>query len=106
MKKVVINTLLFLLLAGIVPGFTVLSWQSALLATLVYAVLKVIIGIPLKVVTFPFAILTFGLVPLLVNGLVLFTTDYFVSGISIESYGLAVFMAIVFSIVDGIFFKD
>lgn len=106
MKRLIINTLLFLVLSRIVPGFLVVSWQSALFATITYAVAKVIVGIPLKVISFPLTFMTFGLFNLVINGIVVVATSYLVPGFEITSFGLAMFVAVVFSVVDAILFKD
>lgn len=106
MKRLIINTLLFLVLANIVPGFEVVSWQSALFATITYAVAKVIVGIPLKVISFPLTFMTFGLFNLVINGIVVVATSYLVPGFDISSFGLAMFVAVVFSVVDAVLFKD
>lgn len=106
MKRLIINTLLFLVLANIVPGFEVVSWQSALIATVVYAIAKVVVGIPLKVISFPLTFLTFGLFNLVINGVVVVATSFLVPGFEITSFGLAMFVAVVFSVVDAILFKD
>ena len=106
MKRLVINTLLFLVLSSIVPGFVVASWQSALFATITYSVAKVIVGIPLKVISFPLTFMTFGLFNLVINGVVVVATSYLVPGFDISSFWLAMFVAVVFSVVDAILFKD
>lgn len=106
MKRLVINTLLFLFLSSIVPGFVVVSWQSALFATITYAIAKVIVGIPLKVISFPLTFLTFGLFNLVINGVVVVATSYLVPGFEIEGFGLAMFVAVIFSVVDAVLFKD
>lgn len=106
MKRLIINTLLFLVLSYIVPGFVVTSWQSALIATIVYAIAKVVVGIPLKVISFPLTFLTFGLFNLVINGVVVVATSFLVPGFEIESFFLAMFVAVVFSVIDAILFKD
>lgn len=106
MKRLIINTLLFLFLSSIVPGFVVVSWQSALFATITYAIAKVIVGIPLKVISFPLTFVTFGLFNLVINGVVVVATSYLVPGFEIEGFGLAMFVAVIFSVVDAVLFKD
>jgi len=60
-----------LIVAQILPGIQVSGFGAAFIAAAVIAIASATLGLVLKVVLFPFAILTLGLVYLLVNGLML-----------------------------------
>jgi putative membrane protein len=63
----ILSGIAVMVVANLIPGFYVNDLQSALLAALVIGVLNATLGFLLKVITFPFAILTFGIFLLLIN---------------------------------------
>jgi putative membrane protein len=63
----ILSGIAIMVVANLIPGFYVNDLQSALLAALVIGVLNATLGFLLKVITFPFAILTFGIFLLLIN---------------------------------------
>ena len=83
----------------IVPGFRVVSLPSALVAVLVIGFLNMTLGLLLKLVTFPFAILTLGLFVLVINALILILASRISPGFHIESFGAAFIGAIVLALV-------
>ena len=90
------------LVSEIVPGFVVDSLGAALIAAVVIGLVNATLGFVLKLVTFPFTVVTLGLVWLIINGLMLLVAAHFVPGFAISGF-LAAFMgAIVLSIVNMI----
>ena len=63
----ILSAIAIMVVAKLVPGFYVNDVQSALFAALVIGVLNATLGFVLKVITFPFAILTLGIFLLLIN---------------------------------------
>ena len=86
----------------IVPGFQVASLGSALIAAVVIGLVNATLGFFLKIVTFPFTVMTLGLVWLIINGLMLLVAAQFVPGFAIAGFIPAFFGAIVLSIVNMI----
>ena len=80
--------------AELVPGITVASFWTALLVALVLAVLNVLIGIPLKVVTAPISLVTLGFFLLVINAFVFWLAN-FVKGFSVEGFWPAFFGALI-----------
>jgi putative membrane protein len=97
--KWVLSALALLAVAYIVPGFRVVSLPSALIAVLVIGFLNMTLGLVLKVVTFPFAILTLGIIYLVINAFMLILASKFVSGLQIASFGAAFIGAVVLAVV-------
>jgi putative membrane protein len=89
-----------MIVAGLLPGIQVSGFAAAFIAAAVMAVASATLGLILKVVLFPFAILTLGLVYLLVNGLMLKVTSEVVPGFRVNGCSSAVIGAILLSIVD------
>ena len=83
-----------------VPGFHVNGIRAALLAALVFGFLNATLGLVLKILTFPFTILTFGLFWFVINAIILEITSAIVPGFSIRSFIWALIGAIVLTIVN------
>lgn len=90
------------LVSEIVPGFMVDSLGAALIAAVVIGLVNATLGLVLKLVTFPFTIMTLGLVWLIINGLMLLVAAQIVPGFAISGFVAAFFGAIVLSIVNMI----
>ncbi|MEY8441695.1 phage holin family protein [Lactobacillaceae bacterium 24-114] len=102
-KRVVIDTILFIALAGIFARtgmFYVSGIGIAVLASAVLAVLNVLIKPILLVLSLPINILTLGLFSIVINGLMLQLTSYFVGAFNFHfsSFGAAMLIAVIMSI--------
>lgn len=91
-----------LIVARVVPGIQVDGFGAALIAALVIGLAGATVGLILKVVLFPFILLTLGLVYLLINGLMLKLASEFVPGFRVIGCLPAVLGAVLLSIVDYI----
>ncbi len=99
MIKWLLGAVALLAVTYIVPGFRVVSLPSALVAVLVIGFLNMTLGLLLKLVTFPFAILTLGLLVLVINALILILASKISPGFHIDSFGAAFIGAIVLAVV-------
>jgi putative membrane protein len=97
--KWILGALALLAVTYLVPGFRVVSLPSALVAVLVIGFLNMTLGLILKVVTFPFAILTLGLLFLVINALMLMLASKISPGFQISSFGAAFVGAVVLAVV-------
>ncbi len=97
--KWILGALALLAVTYLVPGFRVVSLPSALVAVLVIGFLNMTLGLILKVVTFPFAILTLGLLFLVINALMLMLASRISPGFQIASFGAAFVGAVVLAVV-------
>ena len=77
-----------MLAAQIVPGIEIKSFWVALLVALVLGVLNVVVGWPVKLLTFPLSLLTLGFFLLVVNAWVFWMAG-FVKGFSVAGFGPA-----------------
>ena len=96
----VLSGVALLVVANILPGIQVEGFGAALIAALVIGIVSATVGLVLKIILFPFAILTLGLVYLVVNGLMLMLASGLVSGFRVNGFLTAVFGSILLSIVD------
>jgi putative membrane protein len=76
----ILSGIAVMVVANLIPGFYVNDLQSALLAALVIGVLNATLGFALKVITFPFAIVTFGIFLLFINAAMLMLAAKIVPG--------------------------
>jgi putative membrane protein len=97
--KWILGALALLAVTYIVPGFRVVSLPSALVAVLVIGFLNMTLGLLLKLITFPFAILTLGLLFLVINALMLMLAAKITPGLQIASFGAALIGALVLAVV-------
>jgi len=89
-----------LIVSQVLPGIQVSGFGAAFIAAAVIGIASATLGLFLKVVLFPFAILTLGLVYVLVNGLMLKVASEFVPGFKVNGCSVAVIGAILLGIVD------
>jgi putative membrane protein len=94
----VLSALVLLAVTYVVPGFRVANLSSALVAVVVIGFLNMTLGLLLKAVTFPFAILTLGLIFLVINAVILLLASKISPGFQIASFGAAFIGAAVLAI--------
>ncbi len=100
-------TLTVLLLARVLPGVKVRSAGSALVVAIVFSVLNFFLGWLIRAALFLPAILTLGLLflvlPFIVNAILLWLTDKLLRSFEIDSLGALLLSAAVITIVNGFF---
>jgi putative membrane protein len=88
------NAITLLIVSQLVPGFHIASFGTALILAIILGLLNAIIRPIILLLTLPFNILTLGLFTFIVNALMLTLASAIVKGFSIDSFGTAVFAAI------------
>ena len=96
----ILMSLSLLIVSYVVPGFFVTGLGAALIAALIFGFLNATLGLVLKILTFPFTILTFGLFWFVINAIILEITSMFVRGFFIRSFFSALIGAIVLTLVN------
>lgn len=91
----VINAVLLLFAASLVPGFEVNGFYVALLAALVLGLINAIIRPLLFVLTLPVTIMTLGLFSLVLNAGMVWLMSTVVKGIVLEGFVSAVLVAVI-----------
>jgi putative membrane protein len=97
--KWLLSALALLLVTYLVPGFRVVNLGSALFAVVIIGFLNMTLGVVLKAITFPFAILTLGLFFLVINAIMLLIAAKITPGLQIASFGAAFIGAAVLAVV-------
>ena len=81
-----LSALALWIVAQIIPGILERSFGTALVATVVIAIVNTIIGWPLRILTFPLTLLTLGLFLLILNAFLLKLASIFVPGFSVKGF--------------------
>ncbi len=95
----ILNAVALLIVAYVLPGITVASFGSALIAALVLGLLNAVVKPLLILLTLPLTIVTLGLFLLVLNALVFWFAGSVLKGFQVDGFWWAVIGAIVYSIV-------
>lgn len=98
-----LNAVALLVVAYVLPGITVASFGSAMIAALVLGLLNTLVKPVLVFLTLPITIVTLGLFLLVVNALVFWFAGSILKGFQVDGFGWALIGAILYSIVTGLF---
>ena len=96
----VLSALAVWIVSRLVPGFAISGAASALIAALVIGFVNATLGLFLKVITFPLAMLTLGIFWLVINAVMLELASTFVPGFHVTGFAAAFWGAIVLSLVN------
>lgn len=98
----ILNAVALLIVAYILPGISVASFGSALIAALVLGLLNTLVKPVLILLTLPITVVTLGLFLIVLNALVFWFAGSILKGFHVEGFWWAVIGAIVYSIVSGL----
>jgi putative membrane protein len=94
-----------LIVANILPGIQVEGFGSALIAALVIGFVSATVGFILKIILFPFILITLGIVYFLINGLMLKLASELVPGFRVTGCMTAVVGSILLTLVDYVLYR-
>lgn len=97
-----VNSLALVGVAYLMPGVSVASLGTALVAGLVLGLVNAVIRPILVLLTLPATLLTLGLFIFVLNGLLFWMVGSFVDGFHVAGFWSGVFGAIVFSLISWI----
>ncbi|RTZ45690.1 phage holin family protein [Candidimonas sp. SYP-B2681] len=98
----ILNAVALLVVAYILPGITVASFGSALIAALVLGLLNTLVKPLLVLLTLPITIVTLGLFLLVLNALVFWFAGSVLKGFQVSGFWWALLGAFIYSIVSGL----
>ena len=90
----IINAVALLLVANIVPGFTIDSFYSALIAALVLGLVNALVRPLFLILTLPVTILTLGLFTFVINAFMIWLVSTVVKGFTIDGFVPALLAAL------------
>lgn len=91
----VVNALLLLLAASLVPGFALSGLYAALIAALVLGLINALLRPLLFILTLPVTIVTLGVFSLVLNAAMVLLMSTVVKGVVLEGFVPAVMVAVV-----------
>ena len=94
-----INAVALIAVAYLVPGISVSSFVTALVAALVLGLVNAVVRPVLVILTLPVTLLTLGLFIFVINGLLFWFVGSFISGFVVSGFWPAVLGALLYSIV-------
>jgi len=103
--KWVIYSILIVLTAWVVPGISVENFLSAMLVSLVIALINIFIRPIVEFISLPVNFLTLGLFSFVINALLLMLAGFLTPGFEVEGFFSALIGSIVLSIFVGVFNK-
>jgi putative membrane protein len=95
----IINTVALIAVAYLLPGVSVASFASALVAALVLGLVNTVVRPILVLLTLPATILTLGLFIFVINGLLFWLVGSFIQGFVVAGFWWGVLGALVYSLV-------
>jgi len=93
----VINALGLLAIGYFVPGIEVQSFYYALVLVVILGLVNSVIGLILKIITWPINIITLGLSNLVINAILFWWVSSFVQGFEITVWWAAILAAFVYT---------
>jgi putative membrane protein len=94
-----INAFALVAVAYLMPGISVASFTTALIAALVLGLINAVVRPVLVLLTLPVTIITLGLFIFVLNGLLFWFVGSFIQGFVVQGFWSGVFGAIVFSLI-------
>lgn len=98
----ILNALALLVVAYLLPGITVASFGSALIAALVLGLVNMLIKPVLVLLTLPITIVTLGLFLIVINALLFWFVGSVLRGFQVNGFWWAVGGAILYSLISGL----
>lgn len=100
--RVLWNALGLLLIAKYVPGITVDSFYTAVIAAVILGLFNAILKPILVLLTLPITLLTLGLFSLVINAALFLFAASFVEGFAVASFGYALLGSLLMSLISTI----
>ena len=97
-----LNAVALLVVAYLLPGITVASFGSALIAALVLGLLNMLVKPVLVLLTLPITIVTLGLFLIVLNALLFWFAGSVLKGFQVNGFWWAVIGALLYSLISGL----
>jgi putative membrane protein len=94
-----INAVALIAVAYLMPGVSVASFTTALVAALILGLINAVVRPVLVLLTLPVTLITLGLFIFVLNGLLFWFVGSFIQGFVVQGFWSGVFGAIVFSVI-------
>src|SRR5690606_33002007 len=98
----ILNAIALLAVAYLLPGITVASFGSAMLAALVLGLLNMLVKPVLVLLTLPITIVTLGLFLIVLNALLFWFAGSVLRGFNVAGFWWALAGAVLYSLISGL----
>lgn len=105
-QKILINAVVFMAISGLLKGFYIESVGTAFLAAIVFGILNLFVKPIVVIFSLPLNCLTMGLFYFVINGMMISMTSFFVSGFKVSSFWIAMFVALILSMINSLLVAD
>lgn len=100
--KVLLNALILLMVAYLVPGIVVASVYTAIIAAVILGLLNAVVRPVLVVLTLPITLITLGLFTFVINAALFLFAASFIEGFSVSSFWVALLGSFLVSIFSSV----
>lgn len=90
------------IIAQVLPGIHLKNYGTAIVVSLVYSVINFLLGGLLKILSFPFILITLGLFTFIINAFLLWITDQLIEDFEIDNFKTTLIAAVMITIADYI----
>ena len=104
--RIVITAIVAFGLSAVMRGVHIDTFWTALVFSLVLAILNALLKPILIILTLPITIFTFGLFLFVINAAIVLLAGNFVNGFRVDSFGWALLFSLLLSILTSILYKD
>jgi putative membrane protein len=104
--RILITAVVAFALSSVLPGIHFENFWTAIVLSLVLALLNFLLKPILIILTLPITILTFGLFLFVINAIIVLVAGHFVSGFSVDGFGWALVFSLLLSLLTSILYKD
>lgn len=94
-----INALGLLAIGYFVPGISVDSFYPAMILVIAIGLINSVVGMVLKIITWPVNIITLGVSNLVINAILFYVVSTFMQGLEIQTWWAAVIGAVAYTII-------
>jgi putative membrane protein len=101
----ILSAVALLVVAKVLPGISVASFGSALIAAAVIGLVGATVRLILKVMLLPFIILSLGIVYFIINGAMLLLASSLVPGFRVDGLLTAVFGSVLLTLVEYVLYQ-
>ncbi len=104
--RIVITAVVAFALSSVLPGIHIDTFWTAIVLSLVLAVLNFLLKPLLIILTLPITILTFGFFLFIINALIVLLASKFVDGFRVRSFGWALLFSLLLSLLTSLLYRD
>ena len=104
--RIVITAVVAYGLSAVLKGVYISDFVTALVFSLVLAVLNALLKPILIILTLPITIFSFGLFLFVINAAIVVLAGNFINGFRVDSFGWALLFSLLLSILTSILYKD